>query len=252
MPQRYIRYAAEVCIHAWRRLPPDDWLVVSIGFRRAVPWIAVAAVLVQCSAPPPPPAATPASSATTSTTPPPAVRPVTAAELRASWHPGCPVDPGQLRRVEVDYVGFDGHTHRGALIVDSEVAADVVAIFAELARLRYPIAQMRPVDAYPGADDELSMEDNNTSAYNCRDIPGTGRWAQHAYGLAIDLNPLLNPEVDDAGAVQPANAGPYVDRSRTDAGMLHAGDRVVRAFTDRGWRWGGDWRTPKDYQHFER
>jgi hypothetical protein len=96
------------------------------------------------------------------------------------------------------------------------------------------------------------MADNNTSAYNCREIPGTGRWARHAFGLAIDLNPQLNPEVDSAGAVQPANAGPYVDRARTDAGMLHAGDAVVRVFTDHGWRWGGDWQTPKDYQHFEK
>jgi hypothetical protein len=118
--------------------------------------------------------------------------------------------------------------------------------------LRYPIGKVRTLDNYPGADDELSMEDNNTSAFNCRDIPGTGRWSQHAYGRAIDLNPLLNPEIDRTGAFQPKTAAPYLDRSRTDPGILHAGDAAVRVFTDRGWRWGGDWRTPKDYQHFER
>jgi hypothetical protein len=96
------------------------------------------------------------------------------------------------------------------------------------------------------------MEDNNTSAYNCRDIPGTGRWSQHAFGRAIDLNPLLNPYIDGTGAFQPTNAAPYLDRNRTDPGLLHAGDPVVRVFTDRGWRWGGSWRTPIDYQHFER
>lgn len=149
-------------------------------------------------------------------------------------------------------MGFDGQTRRGALIVNEDVAADVAAIFAELLQLRYPIAKIRTVDHYPGADDELSMEDNNTSAFNCRDIPGTGRWSLHASGRAIDLNPLLNPYVDRAGAFQPRNAAPYLDRNRTDPGILHAGDAAVRAFTDRGWRWGGFWRTPVDYQHFER
>jgi hypothetical protein len=180
------------------------------------------------------------------------IAPVTVAELGPSWHPGCPVDPGQLRRVDVDYLGFDGQTHRGALIVNQDVAADVVAIFEQLLALRYPIEKIRTVDAYPDADDELSMEDNNTSAYNCRGIPGSGRWSQHAYGRAVDVNPLLNPEVDRAGAIQPTTAAEYLDRGRTDPGVLHDGDPAVKAFTDRGWRWGGDWRTPKDYQHFER
>ena len=166
--------------------------------------------------------------------------------------PGCPIDPRQLRRVVVDYLGFDGQPHRGTLIVNEDLAADVVAIFGQLLALHYPIDKIRTVDNYPDADDELSMEDNNTSAFNCRDIPGTGHWSQHAFGRAIDLNPLLNPEIDRTGAIQPKTAVPYVDRNRTDPGILHAGDPVVRAFTDRGWRWGGDWTTPLDYQHFER
>jgi hypothetical protein len=157
-----------------------------------------------------------------------------------------------LRRVEVNYIGFDGMTHRGALIVNEDLAAAVVAIFEQLLQLRYPIEKMRTVENYPGADDELSMEDNNTSAFNCRDIPGTGRWSLHAFGRAIDLNPRLNPYIDRTGAFQPKNAAPYLDRNRTDAGLLHAGDPVVRVFTDRGWHWGGYWRTPIDYQHFER
>jgi hypothetical protein len=156
-----------------------------------------------------------------------------------------------LRRVEIDYVGFDGQIHRGAMIVHQDLVAEVIAIFEELRRLRYPIEKMQTVEHYLRADDELSMRDNNTSAFNCRDIPGTGRWSLHAYGRAIDLNPLLNPYIDRRGAYQPRNAGPYLDRNRTDPGLLHDGDAAVRAFTDRGWRWGGHWRTPKDYQHFE-
>jgi hypothetical protein len=225
----------------------------------------VAAALVQCtSAPPPPPEPSPSPPATrqspsapTSTPPPPppapqTVHPVTARDLGASWRPGCPVGPEQLRRVDVDYLGFDGQPHRGELIVHADLVAAVEAIFTDLRRLGYPIERMRTVDNYPNADDEASMRDNNTSAFNCRIIPGTERWSQHAYGRAIDLNPLLNPYVGRTGAFQPGNAGPYLDRSRRDPGLLHAGDPAVRVFTDRAWAWGGYWRTVKDYQHFER
>ena len=159
----------------------------------------------------PPPFATPSPPAAT-------IQPVSAADLGPSWRPGCPVDPRQLRCVDVTYLGFDAQPHRGALIVNEDLAAEVVAIFDQLLQLRYPI-EIRTVDTYPGAEDELSMEDNNTSAFNCRDIPGTGRWSQHASGRAIDLNPLLNPEIDRTGAIQPKNAAPYLDRNRTDPGL---------------------------------
>lgn len=180
------------------------------------------------------------------------VRPVTAAELGASWRPGCPVQPAQLRRVDVDHIGFDGQTHRGALIVHEELVAQVVTIFERLYRLGFPIEKMRTPEQYPGADDELSMADDNTSAFNCRGIPGSDRWSQHAYGRAIDLNPRLNPCVYAGGAFAPHNAADYLDRGRTDPGVLHDGDPAVRVFTDLQWRWGGHWTAPADYQHFER
>jgi hypothetical protein len=182
---------------------------------------------------------------------PAAIHPVTVAELGASWRPGCPVGAEMLRRVELDYVGFDGQTHRGELIVHQDLVEDVIAIFEQLRDLRYPIAKMQSPDHYPGAEDELSMEDNNTSAFNCRPLPGSNEPSLHAYGRAIDVNPLLNPFIDSSGHIEPSTAGPYLDRNRTDPGILHDGDPVVRVFTDHGWRWGGDWRTPKDYQHFE-
>jgi hypothetical protein len=228
----------------------------------------VSAALVQCgrtppapepSAPPSVPRTTQTTAAvrpspTTSTPPlpvPPAAYPVTAAELGATWKPGCPVEPELLRQVEVNHVGFDGQTHRGALVVHRDLVADVIAIFEQLQRLRYPIAKMQTVDHYPGAEDELSMQDNNTSAFNCRLLPSGRDWSLHAYGQAIDVNPLLNPFVDSRGGIEPTTAGPYLDRDRAEPGMLHAGDPAVRAFTERGWRWGGDWQSPKDYQHFE-
>jgi hypothetical protein len=228
----------------------------------------LAATLLQCSRNPlaEPPTSAPLPRVTTTraapspplpagTSPAPAAataRPVTAAELGATWKPGCPVGPETLRRAEVNYLGFDGRTHRGELVVHQDVVADVVAIFGQLYELGYPIAKMRSVANYPGAEDELSMEDNNTSAFNCRLLPSGNDWALHAYGRAIDVNPLINPYIDSDGNIEPTTAGPYLDRNRTDPGMLHTGDPAVRAFTDRGWRWGGNWRSPKDYQHFER
>jgi D-alanyl-D-alanine carboxypeptidase len=176
---------------------------------------------------------------------------VTAEELGASWRPGCPVGPDQLRRVDVDHVGFDGQTHRGELIVNEDRVAQIIELFGELHRLRYPIEKIRTAQHYPGAEDELSMEDNNTSAFNCRGISGSGIWSQHAYGRAVDINPLVNPYVPGSGVFEPHNAGPYLDRSRDHPGLLRDGDPAVRVFTDRDWAWGGHWRSPKDYQHFE-
>ncbi len=177
------------------------------------------------------------------------VHPVSAADLGATWHRGCPVGPEDLRRVELDYLGFDGATHRGALVVNKDVVDSVVEVFAALMTLRYPIEKMQTVDHYPGGEDELSMRDNNTSGFNCRPL-GSG-WSQHAYGRAVDVNPLVNPYIDASGDLQPKTASRYLDRTRDDLGLLHAGDAAVEAFTDRGWRWGGAWRNPVDYQHFE-
>ncbi|SBS77068.1 conserved exported hypothetical protein [uncultured Mycobacterium sp.] len=211
--------------------------------------IGSAVALVGCAAPSAPPDAAPAPA---TAAPGPVVQLVTAAELGATWPPGCPVAPEQLRHVELNYVGFDGRTHRGVLVVHEQLVADVIAIFGDLARRGYPIAKMQTAEHYPNAADGLSMEDNNTSAFNCRPLPGSTSWSLHAYGRAIDLNPLLNPYIDRTGHLEPATAGAYLKRIRTDPGILHAGDPAVRAFTDRGWTWGGDWHNPIDYQHFER
>jgi hypothetical protein len=224
--------------------------------RRPIRTVAVATVvvaaLVQCASPRQPPvASTPVTSSTTAASEP-VVQLVTAAELGASWHPGCPVAPEQLRRVELDYVGFDGRIHRGALVVHEGLVADVIAIFGRLQRQGYPIAKMQTPEHYPGAADEPSMEDNNTSAFNCRTLHGSATWSLHAYGRAVDVNPLLNPYIDRSGDLEPTTAAAYLNRARTDPGILHDGDPAVGAFADRGWTWGGDWHNPIDYQHFER
>src|SRR2546423_3258872 len=141
------------------------------------------------------------------------VAPVSRAELGASWHPGCPVAPAQLRRVTVPYRGFDGKTHRGALVANATVAATVGSIFERLYRGGVPIRRMTPIAAYGGSDDR-SMAADNTSAFNCRYAvaPGAKRWSVHAYGEAVDVNPGENPD-PEGGPVLPPAGRRYPDRA---------------------------------------
>jgi hypothetical protein len=166
-----------------------------------------------------------------------------------SWHPGCPVGLDDLRLLAVTYRGFDGETHFGRLVVNRDAARPLLAVMRRLYRLDYPFRQMRLVDAY-GADDHRSMEADNTSAFNCRFVSGTSRWSQHAYGRAIDVNPVENPYADGEGYVSPPQGAPFADRSQHANGLIHRNGAVVRAFAAVGWGWGGDWSWPKDFQHF--
>lgn len=192
---------------------------------------------------------------TTTTTAPPAppfegsVHPVTAEELGASWTPGlgC-TPPEQLRRIHVFHWGYDGQVHQGDLIVHADWADRLVGVFAEIYAARFPIQQMRPVSHY-GGDDGASMRANNTSAYNCRTVAGTSTLSQHALGLAVDVNPLVNPWVS-GGSVDPPEGARYAWERTGAPGIITAGDPVVRAFGAIGWGWGGSWQSSKDYQHF--
>ena len=177
-----------------------------------------------------------------------AVAPVRWQDLRFSYRAGCPVGPAQLRLVRLSYWGFDGRAHTGALVVNRRVTGDLVSVFRRLYAARFQIRRMVPVAAYRGSDD-ASMAADNTSAFNCRPVEGTSRWSMHAYGLAIDVNPLENPYVLGSRVSPPAGAR-FVDRSRRRPGMIFDGDAVVRAFAAAGWRWGGRWTSPVDYQHF--
>ncbi len=167
----------------------------------------------------------------------------------ASWRPGCPVGLDQLRLLEVRHWGFDGRAHRGRLVVNGDSARGMLRVMRRLFRLHFPIRQMRLVDAY-GADDHRSMDADNTSAFNCRFVSGTSRWSEHAYGHAIDVNPIENPYADGDGYVSPPAGGPYADRSQRARGLIHRRGPVVAAFAAIGWEWGGNWAWPKDYQHF--
>lgn len=159
-----------------------------------------------------------------------------------------------LRYLQLLHVDADGHTRQGEMVVHRDVADAVVDIFRALYEARYPIERMRIVDHY-GASDRRSMLANNTSAFNHRRVAGTKKLSQHSYGRAIDLNPFYNPYVkrrrDGSLRVDPAEAEPYADRSRSFPMKLTAKSLPVRLFKRHGFSWGGDWRTLKDYQHFE-
>jgi len=145
--------------------------------------------------------------------------------------------------------GFDGRAHRGALVVDRAVAAPVAQAFGELYAARFPVRRMLPIEAYGGSD-FASIEADNTSAFNCRSATGSTHWSEHAYGEAIDIDPIENPYVDNGTTSHPASR-PYVDRARvrTRPGVIADGGPVTRAFARIGWGWGGRWSGPRDYQH---
>ncbi len=168
---------------------------------------------------------------------------------RTSWHAGCPVPLSGLRRVIVRHWDWSGRSVTGTLIVSARVAQSVATVFGKLYALHYPIRRMVPVDAYGGSDFR-SIEADNTSAFNCRSATGSSHWSMHAYGEAIDLNPIENPYLDGGQSSHRASA-PYENRSRRLKGMVHAGDAVVSAFASVGWGWGGSWSgSIQDTQHF--
>jgi len=167
----------------------------------------------------------------------------------SSWRPGCPVEIDRLRLLELRHWGFDGSVHRGRLIVHRTEDRAILRVMKRLYEKRFPIRRMELIDRY-GADDQRSLAADNTSAFNCRFVAGTTRWSMHAYGRAIDINPIENPYVSGSHVSPPAGEA-FVDRSREAEGMIHAGDLVVTAFARKaGWEWGGYWPSPKDYQHF--
>jgi D-alanyl-D-alanine carboxypeptidase len=166
-----------------------------------------------------------------------------------SWRPGCPVPLADLRLLRLSYWGFDGQVvHQGELIVNADAVSAMLTAFRLLFDARYPIHRMRPVEVYGGSD-ERSMLADNTSAFNCRGVPGSTAWSQHAYGRAVDINPFENPEVRGS-QIDPPAASAWADRSRTGPAVIHHGDAAWRAFAAVGWTWGGDWSYPLDYMHF--
>jgi D-alanyl-D-alanine carboxypeptidase len=189
------------------------------------------------------------------------IRPLSApvrAELKDGfWQQGCPVPIAQLRVLTVTYWGFDKRAHTGRLVVDADVAAPLGRVFHRLYQLRFPIRHMRLADMY-GPKRSRPSDLDVSSSFWCRQAvaspcsstarKGTGSWSEHAYGRAVDLNPIENPYVGCGMNRIPASR-PYLDRSRLRRGMVTPA--VVAAFRSIGWGWGGDWSgSTKDYMHF--
>ncbi len=170
-----------------------------------------------------------------------------------SYKDNCTVPYEDLRYVHILHKDFEGNTKEGELVVNRLIAEDILEIFRELYNQSYPIEKVKLVDEY-NADDEASMSDNNSSAFNFRFISYTTTISKHGLGLAIDINTLYNPyvkTVNGALNIEPANATEYVDRDKEFEHKIDHNDLCYRLFTEHGFEWGGDWSSAKDYQHFE-
>ncbi len=229
--------------------PPPDWLG-----RRTLPTTQDGAVVPQTT----PEVLRSRRIATTDRLPPPAddrfeatIAPVDGAILdRSTWGDGCPVEPEDLSYLTLSFWGFDGRAHTGEMIVNRDVADDVAGVFDRLFTARFPIEEMR-ITTRADLDAEPTGDGNNTSAFVCRPVTGGTSFSEHAFGLAIDINPFHNPYQRD-DLILPELAGHYLDRDLGQPGMIIAGDVAVEAFAAIGWAWGGDWNSLKDYQHFSR
>lgn len=172
-----------------------------------------------------------------------------------SFKADCTTQRSDLRYLRLLHRRADGTAVVGELVVNCAIADDVIDIFRELYAQNYPIERMRLPD-YWEADDERSMAANNTSAFNFRRVSHSSRVSKHGLGMAIDINPLYNPcrRVLKNGKVEvePAAGRPYADRSKAFPYKVERGDLCYRLFRAHGFRWGGDWKHTKDYQHFER
>ncbi len=166
-----------------------------------------------------------------------------------SYPEGCTIRRTDLRYLTVLHVDAAGKVHRGELVCNKAIAQDLLAIFKELYQAQYPIERIRLIDHYD-ADDERSMQANNTSCFCYRVVNGSRHLSKHAQGLAIDINPLYNPCVKGKD-VQPKAGRRYANRSQSFTYKIERGDLLWRLFTQHGFRWGGAWRSLKDWQHFE-
>ena len=159
-----------------------------------------------------------------------------------------------LMYVHLLHYNFDGEVSEGELICNKSIAQDIVDIFYELYLAEYQIEKIRLIDEY-GGDDELSMQDNNTSCFNYRVVSGSSHLSKHAYGLAIDINPFYNPYItygnDGNVNYAPEGSGAYADRTAPFPYKIDENDLCYKLFTQHGFTWGGNWNSVKDYQHFE-
>jgi hypothetical protein len=169
------------------------------------------------------------------------------------WAPNCPASFSQLRLLTLSHYDFDGNLQEGEMITHEKIAANVIIIFQELLKIKFPIAKIQLIDNYNG-NDELSMADNNSSCFNNRLIPNSDLISMHSYGLAIDINPVQNPyivdeQIESELKIWPDSGKSYLNRTNQRPGMV---EPIVPIFTKNGLNiWGGNWNYPVDYHHFQ-
>ena len=156
----------------------------------------------------------------------------------------------ELRYLTLPYYDFEGHIKKGEMVCNKAISHDLLCIFRALFSRAYPIYSIRLVDDF-NADDEASMQANNTSCFNYRTVAGTNTLSRHAFGMAVDINPLQNPCVKGS-RIQPKTAADYVDRDKDFLHKIDEDDFCKEVFVSFGFTWGGDWRSMKDYQHFDK
>lgn len=167
-----------------------------------------------------------------------------------SYNTKGPVKIEDLVLVKVRYINFNNEEKIGSIIINKRLSKDIYEIFNELYEAKYPIDKINLIDKYDNSDD-LSMTDNNTYAFSMRMKTGKKTYSNHAYGFAIDINPVQNPYIKNK-VITPEAGVEYLDRNDKRKGMIIKGDVCYNAFKKRGWTWGGDWNSLKDYQHFEK
>ena len=170
-----------------------------------------------------------------------------------SYKENCTIPRSDLRYLHLLHKTLDGGTREGELVCNKKIAEKLLSIFKELYRAGYPIEKIRLIDEYD-ADDEKSMSDNNSSCFNFRFISHTTVVSKHGAGLAVDINPRYNPyykTVKGKPNVEPFNGAAYLDRSKNFPYKIDHNDLMYKLFTEAGFEWGGDWKSAKDYQHFE-
>lgn len=162
-----------------------------------------------------------------------------------------------LRYVSVKYYDFYDEVQTGEIICNKLIAQDIVDIFYELYLNGYQIEKIKLIDEY-GGDDTLSMEDNNTSSFNYRVVENTSSLSKHALGLAIDINPFYNPYLvyggnpDGTDYISPKGSESFVNRDLDFSHKIDRNDLCYKLFKAHGFTWGGDWKSCKDWQHFQK
>ncbi|MGI6243531.1 MAG: M15 family metallopeptidase [Prevotella sp.] len=172
-----------------------------------------------------------------------------------SYPAGCTIPRSSLRYLKVLHYDGDGHVRMGEMVCNRLIADDLVSIFKELYQHRYPIQSIRLIDDFDAVD-ERSMRANNSSCFCYRKVKGSKKLSAHARGMAVDINALYNPYYRRSRSgkvtVQPSNALKYCNRSASFPYKIDRNDLLYKLFIKHGFRWGGAWRTVKDYQHFEK